>query len=151
MVGNENDARTALRDYEDGWMDYLFSGQGSSRSVHEINGVLYKVDMHGYGTSFNRIEWENTRKMLKNGLPEGVAIPDMSLYEIDGCVVLAVEPIEGYETGECVGTLIGTGCDCDAPCLDRNFLDMMVDFGWYDHSWGNAIQAGNTLYLVDCG
>ncbi len=151
MIGNAADARIALRDYEDGWMDYLFSDQGSSRSVHMVNGVLYKVDMYAHGNSFNSIEWANTRKMLKNGLPENVAIPEMSLYEVDGAIVLAVECINGYETGECVGRLIGTGCDCDGPCLDRDYLDYLTTYGFTDWSWGNAIQTGNILYLVDCG
>lgn len=149
MIGNETDAATALRDYRDGWFDYLFSDDGSSRSVHEVNGVLYKVNRDGFGPySFNEIEYRNYLSM-RDILPTGIVLPYMSLYEIDGEPVIAVEKVEGIPTGECTDRELGLECCTPDVCFSQEFTNYLSDLGFTDQSYGNAAYVGETLYLLD--
>jgi len=126
-------------------IDYYFS-EGSSRTVYLIDGVIYKVQ-----STFmldNEIETENSEAMGCL-LPDGFAIPQMTLYRTDTINVLACEYIEGVISGDCVNNYLGLKCDC-APheCFEPHDL---IELGWCDPTYGNAIwePISGITYLVD--
>lgn len=73
--------------------DVAMLGAGSTRHVWTIDGeVAYKVN-HGHNDSDNRSEWARYKKFHAL-MPEGTRLPEMSAYDVDGRLVLAVEIIK---------------------------------------------------------
>lgn len=142
MIGNETDAALALARPS----EYLYSDEGSSRSVYLIDGIIYKVDRGGYRC--NEEEF-NTAAILTGNLPEGVFLPEMSLYRINGADILAVEFLDGELTGECWALFLGLACDCPSPCLNDNIVSELSNAGWNDPAYGNAMWVDGSLYLID--
>ena len=151
MIGNEADARTALNDYVYGYYEYLLSDNGTTRSIHLVNNVVYKVFRNEYcrRISENTLEYKNFLRMRKN-LPAGVKVPDMYLWDIDGTAVLACEYIPGIPTGECLDIVCGHACEHNAnECLSYDFLESLKTYGFHDWAYGNAMWLGSDLYLID--
>lgn len=138
MIGNETDAHDALhgRGRE--------IGEGCSRRAVMINGIVYKIPLMG-GSRANVIEFERANAM-RGTTPDNVVIPDMYLYA-NG--VLAMPFIEGTPTGECIGDYLGTGCDCDSPCLSFKMHCIISAIHDDSLSWGNTIFNEGIYYLVD--
>lgn len=146
MIGNETDARAALD--ANSAMDYtnLLSADGSTRFTYLINGVVYKVDIGGFEE--NVVEYAR-REELSRVLPPFVRIPEMSIYSIGNRNVLAAEYIVGTLTGECMPKWFDMPCECDGRCMSDALISNLVDIGWTDCAWGNAIVADGVYYLVD--
>lgn len=146
MIGNETDAYIALRDYQSGNLEFLFSDDGTSRSVHEINGVLYKVERDWRTAGINNFEYYQS---LNLSLPHYARIPKMSLFTVNCDAVLAIEKINGTPVGECVDRIIGYECETPDNCLDDLISEELRAFGWDDQATGNAIKFNGLIYLVD--
>lgn len=141
MIGNAHDAALAATDP----IDYLFSDFGCSRYVYLINDVIYKVNRNAYNSNADEF---NAASLVKANLPEGFAVPDMSMYGN----VLAMEYISGDPTGICTDMELGMECShaqYDEVCMG---LDINIE-GWGDPSYGNAIIEYETgiTYLIDLG
>lgn len=110
MIGNREDAAAALEAFQ--WQECgdVLSFEGSSRIVYLINGVVYKVEFGHDGEGCNRNEYG--AMSAGNNLPENVFYPAVSLYDIEGTDVIAMEYIEGQAIASC-------WCDIGAePHLD---------------------------------
>ena len=149
MVGNAHDALIALNEYREGiGMSYI--GEGCSRSAYLINGVVYKIHNLGSGGLENAEEITRAN-LMRPFLPKGFAIPEMTLFEINGEEILACEYIDGILTGECSDEFVGLPCTCGGICLNEQtmaLIDNIIDF--YDWSYGNVIDCEGVLYLIDC-
>lgn len=147
MIGNENDAATALNDYANGYDGFLFSRDGSSRVVYLIDGVIYKVNIESYDAN----EEEYTKaSIMRDRLPANVRIPELTLYRINGQSVLAAEKVTGISSGECWDIFLGMECTCQPDeCLDPILIEELDSLGWDDPSYGNAIIDNGIIYLVD--
>jgi hypothetical protein len=142
MIGNVDDARQALTD------PYLspFSDEGCARVVYLIDNVIYKVDLADGG---NDSEWANYQAFSGVEMPEFIAIPEMSRYEINGETVIAAEYIKGMPTGECWDRQLDFTClHTSEPCLsDRMESEIRRFIG--DLAWGNVIVSDGRYYIVD--
>lgn len=146
MTGNLTDATAALTAATRGTLENVFSMDGSSRAVFLINGVIYKVNRDT--EDFNTEEFL-MGNMLRPLLPENVAIPQMSLFDINGETVLAMEFIDGILTGECSDRFFSTGCEDDGLCMSDRLIANLNKIGWTDSTWGNAILSNGTYFLID--
>lgn len=148
MIGNEDDALTALMSYDEGDRTFIFSRDGSSRIVYLIDGIIYKVNLDD-SYDFNEREF-NTAARLRDNLPDNVRIPEMSIYRFRNESVLACEYISGIRTGECFDKFVGMDCECpEKECLPDNLATSLRNAGWDDTCYGNAIWSDDILYLVD--
>lgn len=141
MIGNYVDAALA----KTGPHRYLLSDEGTSRIVYLINGIVYKINRF---TTYedNEAEYVNW-ELLKDRLPHGVYMPDMSLWNVNGVSVIASEYIDGMDTGDCSD--VGYGCECDSPHIPADTIRVLDKLGWGDCAWGNAKWVDGALYLID--
>lgn len=146
MTGNLTDATAALTSFRRGTMENAFSFDGSSRMVFLINGVIYKVNRDA--EDFNTEEFTMGNR-LRPLLPENVAIPEMSLFDIGGEPVLAMEFISGIDTGECSARFFSLECEDDGECMSDRLIANLNKIGWADSTWGNAILSNGTYFLID--
>lgn len=149
MVGNAYDALTALNEYRDR-SGMFHIGEGCSRSAYLINGVVYKISNNCASGGENSEEYLRANIMRPN-LPQGFAIPDMTLFTVEDEEILACEYIDGILTGECSDAWLGLPCSCGGTCLSDQtmaLIDNVIDF--YDWSYGNVIDCEGVLYLIDC-
>lgn len=149
MVGNANDALTALNEYREG-IGMSFIGEGCSRSAFLINGVVYKIHNGGSGGYENNEEITRAN-IMRPYLPQGFAIPEMSLFVVENEDILACEYIDGILTGECSDGWVGLPCSDNGICISQQtmaLIDNVIDF--YDWSYGNVIDCEGVLYLIDC-
>lgn len=144
MTGNLADATRALK----GDLP-LLSDFGTARLVYVSGNVVYKVERpNEYGANDN--EYLNYLRIKSIDMPSGWAIPEMSLYDIDGTPVLAAELIHGRPYGECFAQWSGGTCDCDTECLSAREYDLITSTtGITDLAHGNIIVNHSTYYLVD--
>lgn len=143
MTGTEDAARLALSG------NLPFIGSGFTREVFFHDNVVYKVETEeGQSHVINRAELNNAMR-IRALLPSGVAIPDMSLYCVDGIDVLAMEYIMGEPTGECEAKWSDDNCPGDG-CVPDNILSALASLGIYDAaSWGNVIHSDDVFYVID--
>lgn len=139
MIGTREDAWLALTDPTAFLLD-----EGTTRKVYLINGVVYKVDLPG--ECANELEICNYYR-YRNSLPQGVFLPEMQLYRINGRYVVAAEYIDGIPTGDCIDEACGFPCTCEEECLNADLLGLIP---WFtDTAWGNAVWYDGVLYLLD--
>jgi len=138
MVGTLRGARDALCG------NLTEIGEGSYRVVYRQGDVVYKVEYdEGIEAHANSYEWEKVHNLPD--LPPNVAVPDYSLYDIDGIPVLAADYIEGRKMGECYENW-HVPCDNHEACLPTNIENQLSQF---DLAYGNVIFDGDTYWIVD--
>lgn len=140
MIGNAATAAAVLDPYMS-----PFSDDGSARIVYLIDNVIYKVER---ARGYNDTEWARYSYIDPNTLPPHIRVPKMHRHVVDGRVVIAAEYIDGIATGECIGRVIGVGCDCDDPCLSERVQDEIMQY-IEDVSWGNVIISDGVYYIID--
>lgn len=130
-IGSERDARLA-------GMDNFFLAEGCSRVCYLINGVVYKVNTF---PGQNRDEFENL-----NRLPNvpGIGIPSVAMYGD----VLAMEYIQGRETGLCWDCEMGDPCQY-GDCMPVSVANVLNQYGISDLSHGNVIERDGMFYIID--
>lgn len=142
MIGNSVDAALAAT-----LPNQFFIGSGNTRDVFCINGVVYKVNMSD-SFDYNELEF-NTACGMQDILPEGVRIPDMTLYDGN---VLACEYIDGTLMGDCIDTFVGLPCSTPEACISDELSNELCNIGFMDQSYGNIIGTNEgIIYLVDLG
>ena len=139
MIGNAADAALAATLPA----EYLLSDEGTSRIVFLINGVVYKVNRDRFLD--NEDEFNNANSLRELFLTFNVYIPDMTMWGD----VLAMEYIEGELTGECGAMVLDLECDCPDMCIPAPTVAYLVQFGWRDTCYGNAMWVDGSLYLID--
>ena len=149
MTGNEHDARAAFNAFKNGTTENLFSRDGSTRMVYLINGVIYKVNLFQDDLENANFDEYVAAKMLVRKLPDNVRIPEMSIFDINGNTVLAMEFVTGNPTGECSDRFFSTGCEDDGLCMPDRLIANLNKLGWTDSTWGNAIHSDGIYFLID--
>lgn len=137
--GNATDAARAIA----GDLDYI--GEGCMRTVYRCGDIVYKVE-NAIGA--NADEYRNAAA-IRATVPYPFVIPDMSLHYVGSACVLAMPFIDGEPTGECIGDFIGTGCDCDSPCMSPEIAYAANAINGDALSWGNTIVKDGTYYIID--
>lgn len=144
MVGNAEDAREALAMAEFG-DDSALIGEGATRRVYKINGVVYKVNYGVFdGCDETNLNEYNSAKRFAH-IP-GVRIPEMEMYGD----VLAMPFIDGELTGECASAWLNLPCECWTDHLPAGLEQELMDAG-YDTNWGNIIRNDDGYWLIDMG
>ena len=140
MTGNLTDAARALA----GDLPIL-SMNGSTRFVYRIDEVVYKVNNGMWDEDTNLTEYETIRDM--GTLPDGVYIPETSIYSVDGQNVVAMQFIEGTAVAECYCYELGD--ICDNTCMPAHVWEKVN--GYLDDTAGlNTIITDNgDIYLID--
>ena len=139
MIGNIENAADAI----DG---VGFFDCGSARNAHLIDGIVYKVDTL---IGSNRFEAATFERLSGISLPAHIAIPEYTVYDVDGTQVNAVEFIDGIKVYECQCFIMGrNSCDCDNP-MDPDVVTDFGNLGIYDLVYGNVILRDGIYYLVD--
>jgi len=139
MVGNIEDATHALNPAAH--LMFLLSSHGSTRDVFLINDVVYKVERQSDWVNATEYEVMTTKR-----LPVGVFYPEVSLYDIDGTEVIAMDYIEGTFIYECFCSL--SDDTCDSMCMtehEREFLIPLLD----DPSGLNVVRNEHGYYIID--
>lgn len=139
MTGSLRGARFALA----GLLPII--GSGNYRIVYREADTVYKVE-YDDGIEFhsNRSEYDNWSVLNAMSLPDNVAIPDVSIYRLDGIDVIAMPYITGTPTGECFCLPGEAHYRCLPPGLERDLLALGIDA-----AYGNLIESGGTYWLVD--
>lgn len=143
-IGSRRHASMALDIHNGTYRDSEWSsiGGGSMRSVylHQPTGVVYKVETWADADYGNVAEWRNA-KALRRLAWERVYIPMVSLYNLDGGPVLAMEYVEG-KMGSRVARDFGKDARVEIFHKAR-FVDM--------HGDNFMFRADGTLVPVDMG
>lgn len=143
-IGNLHDARHADTCPQAHYID-----AGTTRQVYLIDGVIYKVESVMFSDDQGANQREFDRYLtLRDMLPEGFRIPEMTLYS-NG--VLACEFIEGAPTGECFDEWAGMPCECNGLCISIDTLKPIRDLGMHDLGYGNVIANDIAYWLIDLG
>jgi len=139
-IGNANDAARAIAG------DFDFIGEGCTRHAYVHNGIVYKVeDVPGANYS----EYENASR-VRATVPFPFVVPDMELHYVGNSCVLAMPFVEGNPTGECIGEYLGTGCDCDDPCMPHDIAYQANAINGDALSGGNTIKGNDGMdYIID--
>jgi hypothetical protein len=143
MTGNVTDAARALAG------DGIVIGEGSSRIAYLINGVVYKVDNGMDLIPFAQDdEWNNYMRYQSQTLDDSlVRIPAMSRYDFGDQIVLSMEYIDGYPTGECYCT---NDEECGQDCMSQDIHDICTEeYEVWDLGYGNVIVKDGIHYIVD--
>lgn len=140
MTGTKTDARKVLSG------EGMFIGEGSFRECYLINDVVYKLNITSQDANF--IEFHNG-EAARGNVPAPFIVPAMSLFDIDGESVLAMEYINGESTGECTSVWLDLPCECDGKCMPENIRVMALSISDDCLSWGNTIRVGSDYYLID--
>lgn len=147
MVGNADDALVALGSYSRNTGGF-YLGEGCSRTTFLIGGVVYKIHNGGHSDNVHEFERANLYRPL---MPKGFAIPQMSLFSVNGADILACEFIDGILTGECSDEWAGLPCSDGGICLNPDMMHPINEImGFYDWSYGNVIDCEGMMFLVDC-
>ena len=144
-VGNLADATIAATCPRD-----LKIGEGWTREVFRIGDVVYKVDME-QGEPNNWDEFTNIDR-LRGLMPADILLPEVSMWEVNGESIIAMEYIDGIPTGECSSAFFGTEpCACNpGECLTDEFLYPLRKLNITDIGYGNLIlTAEGKVYLID--
>lgn len=144
MTGNRIDAADALA----GLLPIL-STNGSTRTVYRIGNVVYKVNQYFEANyDANVEEYRNIAAINANGnLPDGVYVPNVSLYVVGMHNIIAMDYVEGTAVAECYcemsnDTHTNTCMTNDVWEKVNGFLD--------DLSGLNTIVKDNgDIYLID--
>jgi hypothetical protein len=140
-------------------------GEGEFRVVRRLGDVAYKVsrtpedqaqhseDMHEWAADYDANRFEvQTAETARPNLPQGLAIPEITHYVVDGRTINAMPFVRGRPMGEC-SCLDDTDPDedHDEKHLPRDVLDAIQAAGVGDLQQGNVILgAEGTYYVVDC-
>lgn len=140
MTGNLTDAARALA----GDLPIL-SMDGSTRIVYRIDEVVYKVNNGMWDEDANLTEYETIRDM--GTLPDGVYIPETSIYSVDGQNVIAMQFIEGTAVAECY--CIAGLEECTDMCMSNDVWETVS--GYLDDTAGlnTIITENGDIYLID--
>lgn len=140
MIGSQTEAAAALA----GTLP-LYSDLGSTRLVYRHGSVVYKVNDGDWGYDSNVAEYENAKAM--SGLPDGVYIPEVALYNVNGKNVIAMEYVEGTAVAECYCYDIGD--PCDDTCMSTDVYLKIKDFLDDTAGFNTIIKANGDIYLID--
>lgn len=143
MTGNADHAALALA----GDLPIL-SDMGSTRMVYLYDNVVYKVNTGVWNYDANLEEF-NIAQEISNvrTLPEGVYIPAVTLYSIEGHNVLAMEYIEGTAVAECYCAMANDVCT--DTCMSDDVWQKVN--GYLDDTSGfnTIITATGDIYIID--
>lgn len=125
--------------------DLPYLGEGCTRVTYVWEGIVYKVE-----TAIGANHDEYTNAMAARAtVPYPFVVPDMTLHYVGTSCVLAMPFIDGTATGECIGSWIGTGCDCDGACMPADIADTARRINGDALSWGNTIYRDGLYYMID--
>ncbi len=109
----------------EGWK---FIGYGSFRSVYlSPEGVAYKVQQYYSQYSWDNVgEYQNWQRIHREcEFPEGVRLPDLTLYENGGKPVVAMEYVRGMTLAD-----FNRSCQGDEQDKYRRYRGLMVECGY---------------------
>lgn len=144
MVGTFENASLAAASYYGGLSAHVFSMDGSTRAVYLIEDVIYKVPYHGFNEA-NTAEYDNitnTRAML----PEGLYYPNVSLFDVQGTPVIAMDRIKGQLIYAC--NCMDDDEECDEFCMTDKVKDIVSPF-LGDTGGMNVILNDEGVWIID--
>jgi len=150
-IGNQTDAQRVL--YGQG----RYLGEGCTRTVYLLNGVVYKVGVSLEDDYVNSYEYDKACELRNSPtLPDDVRIPEFSIYTVRDRQIIATEYIDGLPcTDYCVSKVAGKDCNCaDAYgqyCLSKPEAYMLEDISYDSVSFGNTYYRNGYFYIVDLG
>lgn len=140
MIGNETDARLAVERALP-----LLTHLGSTRTVYLQGNVVYKVESTFEDIGINAMEY---RRMTTEPTNTGVFFPDVSLFDIDGTQVIAMEYIHGQAMAECY-CMEGVE-ECLPDCMPDSVWQLVN--GTLDDTGGfNVIVNERGIFIIDMG
>lgn len=141
MTGNIVDATAAY------WNETTVFEFGTARRVYLINGVIYKVDDE---CGANNAEMTNYLRIRDTAfIPSYIAIPEITEYEVNDEIVLAMEYVDGEFIGECFSEFTGGICDCGTPHLSPEVSETIRALDITDLHDGNVIVSDGIYHIID--
>jgi hypothetical protein len=140
MIGTQEDANRAVA----GDLRVL-SSYGCTRMVYIANDVVYKVPLSSEFDSCNRDEFRIMSD--SSNLPDGVFYPEVSLFNVNGIDVIAMEYISGQRMAECYCVAPEV---CAPDCMPNHVWELVN--GVLDDTGGfNVIVNDSGVWIIDQG
>lgn len=141
MVGSLDGAKAALNG------DGTLIGEGEFRRVRRIGDVVYKLQKNKRHAT-NEVEF-HIAESSRGSLPHFLRIPQVTLHEVGGELVIAMPFVHGVAMRSCP-TLDGFPCEDNcAACLPSDVLTAIAAITPDGISIGNTLRDGDIYTIID--